>query len=381
MISEERINQYLTNIDDCFAAGDFSSLYKTAKVLCKETDGKYSYFMGACYWNAWGTEFDMDKALYYLENAALNNDNYMYATFITGIIYYRKARYDKAIEWMSAAEKAGNDDAIVFIADSAAAIALAEWNDTRKCRLHDKVVAGVRNVKNYLNFAVEKYMEAANTAPQSMTNGFWCGFGNMHVLLYNLSTTGYLNLEGTHGGSLSANVSAGLHLFFEKTDNDAHDKIYDIGISACDFMAAHGAVLVAEYFRAFFALFESERHNSAEAFYRARWHMKRVGELRREADAQEAEELANTMTNLGLETKYKAQEKKYGNMVLGMMRSGEYPSINRSYGEGLAPAVESCENFMQMFKQEQSFANNENNKQRAKEKKSSGGLFKKLFKF
>ena len=80
MITEEQINQHLADIDEYFAAEDYDSIFKTAKALYEETDGRYSYFLGACYNRGWGTEYDEEKALYYMENAANNDDNYFYAS-------------------------------------------------------------------------------------------------------------------------------------------------------------------------------------------------------------------------------------------------------------------------------------------------------------
>ena len=354
MITQEAINQHLANIDEYYAAGDYAAIFREAKVLYDGTDGTYPYFLGACYLNAWGTQCDYYWAAKYLEEAAKHKDNYDYACHLAGLAYYRKAEYPQAIEWLAKAEEAGVNDAIVFLADAAAAAALNLWPKVSNYIIPAEFAQGVEIVKQYIAIAMDKYEKAALTTPQLMSNAFWCGFGNMGILLYHLSTRGCLNIEDNQNSLFSSMVSAGFQMLGSQWDHEAHRNIYQIGVTICDFMADNGAELVSEYFRAFLSLLESERHNSAEAFYRARWHMKRIGELRKEVDPQAAEEVAGYLKDVDI--KYQLQNRKYGSMVISMMRSGRLPDISVSYGEGRVPAVESCENFMNMFNEEQAMA-------------------------
>jgi len=130
-----------------------------------------------------------------------------------------------------------------------------------------------------------------------------------------------------------------------KMDTDAHYKVFRQGIAACDFMASKGAVLVAEYFRAYLALLESERHKSAEALFRAMWHMRRIGELR--GSCADAADIAAALKDM--DEKYAMLDRKYGSIVRSMISQGKRPFIAESYGEGLAPSVESCANFMKVY--------------------------------
>ena len=71
-------------------------------------------------------------------------------------------------------------------------------------------------------------------------------------------------------------------------------------------------------------------------------------------------------------------EHKYGNAVLGMMRSGRLPDLTVYYGQGKAPDPQSCQNCMQMLYHEQAMANAP--QKAAPTGGKAGGFLKNLFK-
>ncbi len=377
MITQEAIQQHLDNIDVHFANNDHAAIFNEAKLLSEGTNGQYSYFYGACYLNGWGTETNLALAAHYLVMAANHRDTYNYACYLAGLAFYRQRKYPEAIEWLIKAEKEEVTDAPLFLADSCAGVALELWNKVRYYSIPSEFAEGVKMVKAHLFLAIEKYMVGADASPNIINNDLWLGFGRMALLLYNLSSSGVLDADELNGDSLMDMFDAGMHMIGAKWDMDAHNEIFGYSIEICDFMAERGAELVAEYFRAYLSLLESERHKSAEAFYRARWHMKRVGELRNQMDPLAANQVVIAMQDI--DDKYRLVEHKYGNAVLGMMRNGRLPDLTVSYGQGKAPDPQSCQNFMQMLYHEQAMANAP--QKAAPSGGKAGGFLKNLFKF
>ncbi len=345
MVTKEEIAQLKQQIEDHFAAGDMDSLFKVAERLCKSTDGQYAYFLGACYLNGWGTQVSLANAIIYLHKAAEYGDNYDYACYLSAIAHYRCNEFKDAYNWFVKAQEAGVNDSLALFADSAAGCAFAKWDEVRVQFAQSEVTQGAEWVKMYMSVAIEKYMQAAEEQPETMTSALFCGYARVMILLYNMGTTGMLDMDIVTFDSLGGMVAGGLQALGKMLNTEEHDKVLFKCITGAQFIEEHGYPLVAEYLRAFLAILESTRDRSAAAFYRARWHMKRIGEML--IYEKDAGQVRNIFADI--DDHYDKAEKKYGATVMNMMRAGQLPDLTKSFLPDDVPAIDSCENFMNMY--------------------------------
>lgn len=346
MITKEEIEQLQGQIDEHYASGDMEQLFEVAKELYSSTDNRYGYFLGTCYLNGWGTPSNPAVSIPYLHNAAQYGDNYNYACYLSAIAHYRCREFKDAYNWFVKAQEAGINDSLALFADSAAGCAFTKWDEVRNIQFSPTgITQGVERVKIYMSVAIEKYMQAAEEQPETMNSALFCGYAKLMILLYNMSTWGVLGLDFATADSLGGMVSGGLQQLGNMMNTEEHDKVLFKCITGAQFIEKHGYPLVAEYLRAFLALLESSRDHSAAAFYRARWHMKRIGELR------EYEKDAAVVKNIfaDIDSHYDKAEKKYGASVMNMMRAGQLPDLKKSFLPEMAPAIDSCKNFMDLY--------------------------------
>lgn len=345
MITKEKIEQLQERIDEHFAAGDMEQLFEVAKELYSSTNNQYGYFLGACHLNGWGTPSNPAVAIPYLHNAAQYGDTYNYACYLSAIAHYRCREFKDAYNWFVKAQEAGITDGLALFADSAAGCAFAKWDEVRVQFAQSEVTQGAEWVKMYMGVAIEKYMQAAEEQPETMNSALFCGYARLMLLLYNMGTTGMLDMDIVTFNSLEGIVAGGLQALGKMLDTEEHDKVLFKCITGAQFIEKHGYPLVAEYLRAFLAIMESSRDHSAAAFYRARWHMKRIGELR--SHEKDAELVKNSFSDI--DEHYQKAERKYGATVLNMMRAGQLPDVKKSFLPEKAPAIDSCKNFMDLY--------------------------------
>ncbi len=371
MISQELIDKYVSEINDTFATEDRDKYFEIANKLYKETNQKNSYFLGAAYLNGWGTQIDNNYACLLLTGAADNNDNYDYACYLAAIAYYRCNDFFKAFDWFCKAEKAGVRDSIALFADSAAGCTFNLWNEVRHQLSQSTVTQGAARVKNYMAVAIELYMEAAEKTPEAMDATLYSGYAKLMILMYNMATTGMLDMDVVAFDSLSGTVAGGIEALKKMLDTEAHNETLAKCIIGAHFIEEHGYPLVAEYLRAQLAVMESLRDRSAHAFYRARWHMIRIGQLQN--TTADAALVANIFAEMNDD--YRNAENKYGATVMNMMKMGQMPDLTKSFLPDNAPAPESCENFMNVCRQLQADTQNQ------APVNKPGGFLKNLFKF
>ncbi len=373
MITKEEIEQLQRQIDEHFASGDMGQLFEVAKKLSAGTNSQYGYFIGTCYLNGWGTQPNPAAAIPYLHNAAEYGDNYNYACYLSAIAHYRCREFKDAYDWFVKAQEAGINDSLALFADSAAGCAFEKWDEVRTRFSQSEVTQGAEIVKYYMSDAIIKYMQAAEEHPETMNSALFCGYAKLMILMYNMGTTGMLDMDVVTSDSLGGIVSGGLQALGKMLNTEEHDEVLFRCVTGAQFIEEHGYPLVAEYLRAFLAILESSRDRSAAAFYRARWHMKRIGELRNcEKDAELVQSIF-----ADIDDHYDKAEHKYGATVLNMMRQGQVPDLKKSFLPDMAPDIDSCKNFMDLYYSVR------NQVQQSAPKDSGGkigGFLKKLFK-
>lgn len=357
-LSGEEIKARLDELEQCFAAKDYGTCIAKAQQLDKEAPGYGSFHLGLCHELGYGTAADADKALTYYEAAVEVDDQF------TGLAYYRcgilymTTLFDankpidchtKMLENFQKAEEHGAAVATCYTAYAHNLLALdSRVMATKTLRMSEISQFNAVAVAHAAS-SIAKYEEAAQQSPQNNMDLFqWMRFGLNTVLLYKMACTGELAQGVQVEDSLKTLFKSSFRIVGSQMSGDAAQGMQANNAAVFDFMEQSGRRTVAEYYRAYCALVDAGDHHSAEAFYRARWHMKMYGELKsKDTSAQNAVTYAQ-FDGGDLEPLYQKMQKKYGSYVIDFARQGKLPDLAPSYLPDKAPAVESCQSFMDM---------------------------------
>ncbi len=348
-LSEEEIDERLTAIADLYDQERYEELFREATELDKEAPGHGAFFLGFLYSMGEAVEEDAQKAMMYFRNGTNVNNYYTQQCWLLGgIQLFSDDAYAEAIRWLERAREFGDDEDETALPTIAACEAkLAFQYRERACNTlrMDELTQTNAVVVEYAVHAQDLFMECAKRFPESMEVYNWVMFGQCAELLYNMTCRGELSMNMTDSNSLSTWLGNSFRMAGGANDQKFHDEMLQNVAVVCDAMDVGGRPLIGEYFRAICGLLDSELHHSAEAFYRVRWHMKRIGELR-EID-EDAEEIARLCGEVNI--LFKKMQKKYDRLVVDMMRRKQMPDLTPSYLPGKAPAPQSCAKFMAML--------------------------------
>lgn len=407
------INELIQKIDASIVEERYDDTARLSFELFKTEDASGYYYMGICYSNGYGMEEDCEKALACFDMSAkkgyekaeslllcaylmINTQEYedaaeyaaeayalgeKSAAGAAGCAYHLSDNNAEAAKWYKRSFEAGDDEALIYLGRIS-----TEENDYEQAAIYlsealKRNVEGARvafsdacasyalelreyaakqlNMSEYTQYnaaavtnalqAQAEYTAAVDAEPDSMSVISWVLFGKMGQLMYNLACRGELNAQ-VSDNSAKSYISNSIRMTLASMSGDDHLEWWDNAMQICAIMDRHGAGIVAEYTRAGCCLLDAECHHSAQAFYRARWHMKRVGELRASQtlfDEEDMEILFNSMSEV--DKSAQKLNKKYGAIVREMIQSGQYPDIQREYPDGMAPHPSECENFMSMY--------------------------------
>lgn len=348
VLTKEEIDEQLATIDYQLETGEYAEAMSLIKQLEKSEPNQVAYHLGLIYRCGWGVEPDEQKARMYFSKALSVTNNYTdYTWYFHGLYCFNDRKYDDAIKAFKIAEEYGVEYAPVLLATTYSSAALDYRNlACRTLKMNELTQLNAVATK-YAVLAENKYMEVADKFSDTMEIAHWVSLGRMAQLLYNMACRGELSMDISSDNSFGTWMQNSFKMMGGRYNDEMHQKMWGNVVTVCDFMDEHGMSVVAEYFRAACGLLDCELHSSAEALYRVRWHMKKVGELRATMQASASIELAGYMTDVT--ESFKKMDKKYGSYIVGMISAGQLPNISIAYPEGKAPAVESCENFMQMY--------------------------------
>ena len=356
-LSGEEIKARLDELEKCFAAKDYETCIAKAQQLDREAPGYGSFHLGLCHELGYGTAADAAKALAYYEAAVEVEDEF------TGPAYYRcgvlamttffdanKAMdcHTTMLKNFQKAEEHGTAVAALYVAYSYNLLALdCRELATKTLRMSEISQANAVAVA-HANASIAKYIQVVQQRPQDMDLFQWMRFGLNTVMLYKMACAGELAQGVQVEDSLKTLFKSSFRIVGSQMSGDKAQAMQAQNAALFDFIEQNGQRTVAEFFRADCALVDAGDHHSAEAFYRARWHMKMFGELRSKVTStQDAETFAN-FTAIELEPLYEKMQKKYGGYVIDFARQGKLPDLTPSYLPEKAPAVESCQSFMDM---------------------------------
>ncbi len=306
------------------------------------------YYLGIAYSLGLGVEENQERALHFFRNAVLLHDDLEGdALYFIGLYYQNCGDYQEALQYYNMAVDKDCDDAF-----EKAAVCL--YSLSNECRTVAAKTLKMDEFTLYNSYAIEYALQSISLfssivadVDEDMEIVSWCCFGRATQFLYNVACRGEFTTEIKQDNNFLSYLSGGFDTFSQRNDLEFHEHYWQYLVAACYAMDNHGHEIIGEYFRALGGLLDAELHHSAEAFYRVRWHMKRIGELRKNISAEEAAEIHEILSDV--DDSYKKMSKKYGALTDSMISRGEYPNLEPSYFENSVPTVESCQNFMDMF--------------------------------
>lgn len=327
----------------------YKEAFADATALEKEAKNYGAYHLGVMYHLGWGVAVDYDKALNYYNAATVIENRFIsFVWYMGGLLYLHKLdKPDNAAEWLEKAEALGYPDAPLWLANAwfRSAMKFREYA-RRTLRMDECTQANYLATRNAIK-AQNKYLEIGEKNPAAVPYDHAVCLGRCVQLLYNLSCRGELSMDVTSDNSFSSWLGNSFKVVGGTMNNELHARMLANATLTCDALDRWGLELVGEYFRAACGLLDAELHHSAEAFYRVRWHMKRIGEIRGRYDY--ANQVGSLLTDV-MES-YEKMDKKYGANVVAMMREGKMPDLSASYLDGKVPDPESCQNFMDLVQQ------------------------------
>lgn len=347
-LSETEIEEQLNIIMNLYTNERYEDVLHAARALERQAPGHGSYFLGMLYYTGEGVEEDCQKALmHFQKGTTVNNAVTEFCWQMGGIVLFSDERYAEAAEWFVRAKELGADEDTVLpnLASCWAYLAFEHREKACKTLRMDQLTQTNAVVLNYTTNAQTTFLEVAKTYPESMDPCHWILLGRCAQLLYNMACRGELSMHMTDNNSLSTWLGNSFRMAGGANDQSLHDDMmYNVAM-VCDAMDRGGRPLIGEYFRALCGLLDSQLHHSADAFYRVRWHMKRIDELRAlDEDAAEIAESCDDIDDL-----FEKMQKKYDRMVMDMMRARQLPDLTPSYLPEKVPDPQSCAKFMVMF--------------------------------
>lgn len=365
-LSAEDIQERLNELDGYFSEQNYKTCISKAKQLDAVAPGHGAFFLGLCYNFGYGIEIDYSKALSYFKDAsAVENEYTGLAFFRCGILYMTEffdarkpvAYHEKMVKNFTQAETHGARVASVYLAYSYHLKAMDFRGMAARTLIPSEASQANAVAVNNAVSSIEKYTQVAKGRPKDMDLNHWLNFGLNTLMLYKMACTGELAQGISTENSLGTLVKSSFRIVGSKMSGDEAQAVLAENAAIYDIMDQNGRRLVAEYFRAYCALVEADDHHSAEAFYRARWHMKMFGELLDKVTSSQDTVTLSSFIN-DITALYEKLQKKYGSHLISFARQGKLPNLTVSYLPGNAPAVRSCQSFMDMINELRGAAGN-----------------------
>jgi len=330
--------------------------------------------------NAYNEMEQYDNAINWYIKAYNAGDND--AAFILGNIYIIKDQYDEAVKYLTIADKNG-------VSGAKSKLALCTFNYANELRnyaakqisMSEYSQTNAAAITNYLNTQYLYYHAASDSEEREyMFISDYIILGRATSMLYNLAVRGELSVDMVEDNSIRSYFTNSFKLVSGAMNKAEHEKWWNNAMNACALMDVCGFPIVGEFFRAECCLTDCELNHSAEAYYRARWHLKNIGEMRGDIKKYDMDDLVTLFQSVGdIEEHAEKLSKKYSASMQSMMSGGIMPDLTRDYPDGKAPDPKSCKSFMEMVKGKTTVSNNTNYNATINSDNSNKGGLKKIF--
>ncbi len=371
-VSQQYIDDTRREIDLLLLDNPKLALEKISE-LNRQYEHAADFYLGIAYFAGFGIDLDRDRARKYFQNAIRLHDNLEGdALYFIALGYQSEENYQEALKYHLMAVDKDKEESFEQGAVCMYSIGVGYRKMAERTLKMDEFTAYNALAIQFACDSLSVFSSVVDDK-KDMQTGSWCCFGRAAEFLYTVACRGEFTTEIKEKNLFSSYFSSGLEIFSQRNNSELHEKYWECLVTVCDAMDGCGHEILGEYFRALGGLVDTEFHHSAQAFYRTRWHMKRIGELRSTVSPEKAEEIHSILGDI--DARYNKMSKKYMALTDQMIRKGEYPILEPSYPEGKVPEVESCQNFMKMYNSCR--ANLGSEKQSAEPKrKGFFGLFK-----
>lgn len=331
---------------NCYVCMDrYAEAKKWLKLATNSGDpSAYSAMANCCSLNN-----ESDEAMkWYLKAAEAGDDD---AYLAAGMHYMSEGDYETAVNWLLKADQAGVSGAKSRLAMCSYKYATDLRNyAATQLNMSEYTQANAAAIAQYLNCQY-LYYQAIQDAQEreSMIIEDYVVLGRATSMLYNLACRGELSVDMVTDNSMMSYFTNSFKMVSGAMNDAAHEKWWNNAMNACALMDLGGFPIVGEFFRAECCLTNSQLHHSAEAYCRARWHLKRVGEMRSERGRYDVDDLVSLFQSVSdIEDNAEKMGKKYGASMQSMLAAGNLPDLTPDYLPGKAPDPRSCKSFMKM---------------------------------
>lgn len=343
-LSPEEILRRMDEIDGMIGRDEYRQAFAAAKELERFAPVHAAYFLGACYFKGWGVKQDTALAMSYLKKALDIDNEYLKDAYAMGGFALMDAEeHGEALDWLLKAEELGATGLDWHIATTCADLAIELCEMAPEVYGTEDYADLAETMGSFADAAQSRFLALAFSDPDEMSYTDYIVLGRCVQLLYTLSCRGEMGRD-TAEEAANRDLIGNDFPDFPEGDDRRH---LVAALYVCSVMDRYGWPIIGEYFRLACWLTDCDVHRSPEAFYRAKWHLKRIEELRARLDPELAEELDDTFEDL-MDT-YRAAENYFSSVIIDMAQAGMLPDISLSYPTGQAPAPESCAAFMRLY--------------------------------
>lgn len=292
---------------------------------------------------------DTNGAIKWYTKAAEAGDTDAYQ--FLGVHYVRNNDFDAAFHWLTKADQAGVSGTKAQLAMCCYKLAVQLRDHAAKqLNMSEYTQSNATAIMHFLNCQHLYYQSIQDPEEREEMNiEDYIILGRATSMLYNLACRGELSIDIVTDNTMMAYFKNSFKMVGGAMNDAEHEKWWNNAMNACALMDLGGFPIVGEFFRAECCLISSELHHSAEAYGRARWHLKRVGEMRSERGRYKVDDLVSLFQSVSdIEDYSEKMGKKYSAALQSMLAAGNLPDLTPDYLPGKAPDPRSCKNFMKM---------------------------------
>lgn len=268
-----------------------------------------------------------------------------------GIQHMHNNNFDAAFHWLTKADQAGVSGTKARLAMCCYKLAVQlRDHATKQLNMSEYTQSNAAAITHYLNCQHLYYQSIRDSEEREEMNiEDYIILGRATSMLYNLACRGELSVDIVTDNTMMSYLTNSFKMVGGAMNDAEHEKWWNNAMNACALMDLGGFPIVGEFFRAECCLINSELHHSAEAYCRARWHLKRIGEMRSERGKYNVDDLVSLFQSVGdIEDYSEKMGKKYSATLQSMLAEGRLPDLTPDYLPGKAPDPRSCKNFMKM---------------------------------
>ena len=355
-MTPEEIAAERARIDQMIDQDDLQGAFNAAEALNKKAPGEGAVYLARGYTNGWGGEENSEKAYQYAIQATNLHPDDSLSWYFAGYACLGQNNREGFRCFMNC-YKAGDNDGSVLAGFCAYLISKEIDSNIGLHNLNIRnSIAQLQATASYLYIALDLYFVHLQQKHSRVDPVYLEAFTRCAENLYTMACDGLIGLHDKRADSNAQNALGWLTTSFEVIGNknsDAKEQHWGYIVALADKTRQDGARCASEYILFRGCLTEAEKNKSADAYYRAVWHLYHAMDLKLKVrDASYRDQLSKEFIN---DTYHKMKD-KYERSACRLVASGIAPQIEKDYPEGAAPEVESSEAFMKWYEEQKAAA-------------------------